>query len=146
MIDKKFVESFLRLNGVPATARVAEIQTLLVKAGWPQEQVKEALLLYTSDATMSEALAEKKQPQAFRPDMDWSSSKISSLLGTDVILDPSSFRASLAKKMQFSDMNKKIFICLCIATIATLIAVGIGIALMYFFEVGPFYKQIGSII
>ena len=146
MIDKRFVESFLRLNNISTTASTAEIRTILTQAHWPPEQIKEALLLYTTDGTIAQALSKRQPSQMFRPDMDWSSSNLSSLLGTDVIVDPQAFHASVVQKVQFADMGKKMLIGLSIALIAVAIAASTGIGLMYFFEVGLFHKDVSSII
>ncbi len=140
MIDKQFVESFLRLNNVAATASTAEIRTVLTEANWPPEQVREALLVYNTDPAISQALAQKPS-QTFRPDMDWSSSRLSSLLGVDVVVDPRSFRASITREVLLEDPRKKILIGLCTTVTAVAIAASICAGLMYFFEVGPFYKQ-----
>lgn len=45
MTDKRFVESFLRLNNVGADAPTAEIKKVLAQAHWPPEEIEEALLV-----------------------------------------------------------------------------------------------------
>ncbi len=144
MLDKLFFESFLRLNNVSAHASAVEIKTLLTQAHWPKEEIEEALLLSNTNGPVSAAPLGAHE-QVFRPDMDWSSSKLSSLLGIDVVIDPKTFRLT-EEKERVANTGKKILIGLAITLVALAIAAGIGLGLLYFFKIGQFHTHTQNII
>ena len=144
MTDKRFVESFLRLNNVGADAPTAEIKKVLAQAHWPPEEIEEALLVRSGGTAAAQALAHRPHEQIFRPDMDWSSSKLSSLLGVDVIIDPKTFRMPASE--QLKNTGKKVLFGFCVAVVAIIIAATLGVGLMYLFEIGPFYAHRVDII
>lgn len=146
MMDKRFLESFLRLNNVAASASTEEIKGVLTQAHWTPREIEEALLVHGGDDTAAIAYAHKRHEQVFRPDMDWSSSKLSSLLGVDVVIDPKSFRMPTLVKERLKYTSKKVFVGFCIVAVSVAVAVGLGIGLMYLFEIGPFYTHTGDII
>lgn len=145
-MEKGFVESFLRLNGIGPHASESEVSAALAEARWPKEQIEEALLVRSGDGAAKKRLAEKRSGPAFRPDLPWSSAKISSLLGIDVILDPKTFRMSVEKEAILAHTGRKVLLGLCTAIVALAIAAGIGVTIMYFLEVGPFHTQAQDII
>ena len=148
MMDKRFLESFLRLNNIGNSASKEEVTRALVQAHWPPEQIEEALLLRTSThtPTASQQLAQKREKQVFRPDMDWSSSKLSLLLGTDVVVDPASLRIGFSDAAQSRMLGKKFAVGFGVTLAAMAIAASLGIGLMYFFGIGPFHTQTAPII
>ena len=146
MVDKQFFESFLRVNKLNTGVSAAQIESMLNAARWTPQDIKEALLIYSGKDPSAGASTEKSENRLlFRPDMEWSSSKLSSLLGMDVVIDPKSFRMPSSTETR-RNIGKKIVIGLCIAIAAVTIAGGIGAGLMYLFEIGPFYTQAESII
>lgn len=146
MADKRFVESFLRLNNVHADAPDEEIRKTLLAARWPGAEIEETLALLKGKETPKNTSATEARDLAFRPDMEWSSTKLSSLLGIDVVIDPKSFRASATGEAQVQDTGKRVLVGLCIVVIAASVAFGISLTLMYFFEMGPFQTQAKDII
>ena len=146
MIDKRFVESFLRLNNVGAHAPPTEIKTVLTQAHWLPEEIEEAILTQSTDKGAQQALAQKRHEPVFRPDMDWSSSQLSSLLGTDVIIDPKAFHTNATKEVRVAHIGKKVFVGLCVTGIALAVAVGISVTLMYFSGMGPFFTPVEGIL
>lgn len=145
MMDKRFLESFLRLNNISANAPAAEVEAVLTRANWPKEEIQEALLTRSgAGATTTRSLF--NHGQTFRPDMQWPSAQISSLLGIDVIVDPHALRLSATTHERFAQMAQRTLSWLATGVTAALIATGIGVALAYFFKIGPFYTHTGSSI
>ena len=147
-MDTHFLESFLRLNNLSANASTVDITAALTQAHWTPEQIEEALLVHANGGTptASQELARKQRTKVFRPDMDWTSSKLSSLLGIDVVVDPASFHPPSSSGARAKETVKKLLVGLGIAGAAVVVAAGIGIGLMYFFEVGPFYTRVADIL
>ena len=146
MIDARFLESFLRLNNLGDTASAKEIETTLAQAHWTPEQIEEAIVVRSGNGTASPLLAQRHPADRFRPDMNWSSSKLSSLLGIDVVIDPKAFHAEAVKKELVANTGTKILVALCTAVVALAIAAGIGLGLMYLSHIGPFYTSVEFIL
>ena len=148
MMDTHFLESFLRLNNLSANASTVDITAALTQAHWTPQQIEEALLVHANGGTptASQELAQKQRTRVFRPDMDWTSSKLSSLLGIDVVVDPASFHPPSSGGARAKETGKKLLVGLGIAVAAVVVAAGIGIGLMYLFEVGPFYTRVADIL
>lgn len=146
MIDKRFVDSFLRLNNVAVGASAEEIRSVLTQAHWAPREIEEALWAHTYDGAGTRASEQAHHELTFRPDMPWSSSALSSLLGIDVVIDPQSFRIPATTKERLAGTGKKIFVGFCIMAVSVAVAIGLGIGLMYLFGIGPFYTHTGDII
>ncbi len=146
MIDKPLVDSFLRLNYVGANASAEEITKVLTQAHWPPLQIREALWLRGITDTAEGALSAPQHSAIFRPDMPWSTSALSALLGTDVVIDPAAFHASIASREKQKELGKKILIGMSAAIIALILTGGIAVALTYWLKVGPFYVNTTTII
>ncbi len=146
MMDKRFLESFLRLNNISVNAPAAEVEAALTRANWPKEEIQEALLTRARDDGAALTLPKLNHGQAFRPDMELPSERLSSLLGIDVIVDPTALRLSATTHEHFAEMRRKVLSWLAAGATAILIAAAIGIAFAYFFEIWPFYTHTESII
>ncbi|MBI4087143.1 hypothetical protein HY416_04165 [Candidatus Kaiserbacteria bacterium] len=146
MMDKRFIDSYLRINNVDERASEATVRKTLGDARWPKEEIEEAILVRNGDEAAKARLIQKEKERTFRPDMDWSSTKLSTLLGTDVVIDPKLFQTYAHRQEQAGGGVRTILFGLSIAAIATIIAAGIGVALLYFLEMGPFYTQAQDII
>lgn len=145
MVDKHFLDSFIRLNHIAPDASPEVLEKALAEARWLPEDITEALAVYRGDGASVKQLNEKRQEKMlFRPDMDWSSSKLSSLLGTDVVIDPKSFPVPAAA--QAAHLGKKIMLGISMAAIAFIIAGTIGVSIMYALQIGPFSAEVESII
>lgn len=148
MMDTHFLESFLRLNNIGTHAPKEEVTRVLVQAHWPPEQIEEALRMHASreTPTASQQLARRQQKQMFRPDMDWSSSTLSSLLGIDVIIDPASLHVGSSGGTRADTAGRKLLVGFGVTCAALVVAASIGLGLMYFFEIGPFSTHATPII
>ena len=138
MIDKRSIEAFLRVNGIPPTAQDEEIRSVLLSAKWNENEVDTALVVLKENVTNQETHVDTMH-KVFNSDDRLSSSEISSLLGIDValsnddILDINDKRTAVAKWQTISAFT--------LAVIIALLSVGY---LMYQEKAGVFYD--GSIL
>lgn len=146
MFDKRFIERFLRLNNVDLTASEEEIRAVMHEARWADNDVAAAIALIKGDTKSEQALSERIKEKTFRPDMDWSSNKLSSLLGIDVIVDPQAIQTHPPTRAQVVDFGKKLLLGICAIATAAIIAATVGIIVMYLLEVGPFTRPVDAII
>ena len=54
MIDKRSIEAFLRVNGIPPTAQDEEIRSVLLSAKWNENEVDTALVVLKENLTNQE--------------------------------------------------------------------------------------------
>ena len=142
MLDKGFVERFLRLNNVSASSSDEEIKTALGQAKWSEAEINTALTLLRDQSLGSSVVAVSKgQSSIFRPDFDWSSEELSALLGVDVVVDPNALRKSSAKlvrKRHMANVVAGVFVVL----LAFVLALSIGAFVAYSLGAGPFHESI----
>lgn len=146
MFDKRFIERFLRLNNVDLTASEEEIRAVMHEARWAEDDVAAAIALVKGDTKSEQAFIERIKEKTFRPDMDWSSHKLSSLLGIDVVVDPHAIQTQSPTHTQVVDVGKKLLLGICTIGTAVIIAATVGIIVMYILEVGPFTQPVDAII
>ncbi len=87
MIEKRNIEAFLRINGIPATANDEEIRSVLISARWNQNEVDTALMVLKENTNTKETHVDTLH-KVFNSDDRLSASEISTLLGIDVQLAP----------------------------------------------------------
>ena len=85
MIEKRNIEAFLKVNGIPPTAKDEEIRSVLISARWNQNEVDTALMVLREN-TKSQKSHVDTLHKVFNSDDRLSSAEISSLLGIDVHL------------------------------------------------------------
>ncbi len=147
MLEKGFVERFLKLNHVAPNASADEIRAVLTEARWAPEEVEAAVILVQgADEVARAALLERHKEKTFRPDMDWSSQKLSSLLGIDVVVDPKAFKTNTTLHIQAADMGRRLLVGLGATLAALVVALCLGVLLMYVLEVGPFREPVDAIL
>lgn len=133
MIDKRSIEVFLRVNGIPPTAPDEEIRSVLLSAKWNANEVDTALVVLKENIKSQETHVDTLH-KVFNSDDRLSSSEISSLLGIDValssddILDINDKRAAVTKWQTLSAF-----------TLAVVIALASVTYLMYSEKAGFFY-------
>ncbi len=146
MLDKRFVERFLKLNHVAVDAPAAEIKSVLTKARWNTEEIETALMLVQgTDPNAQEKLRQRESERAFRPDIDWSSSKLSSLLGIDVVVDPRHIRMP-ALQEKVAHLSRKMLLGCSAIVFALVTAALLGVLLMYLLGLGPWQAPVDDII
>jgi len=145
MLDKHFLESFLKINNASAQMPDAEVKDVLSKGGWTASEVEAALALLRSDAGNAQALFMPQTASlgvSFRPETDVSSDQISSLLGVDVEIDPRRVRGHHAAFAGGPAAYRETFIRTATASAIVLLSLGIAasVAMGFFFllEIGPF--------
>ena len=85
MIEKQNLEAFLKVNGIPPTAKDEEIRSVLLSARWNNNEVDTALMVLKENIKNSETHVDTLH-KVFNSDDRLSSQEISKLLGIDVRL------------------------------------------------------------
>lgn len=85
MIEKRNIEAFLKVNGIPPTAKDEEIRSVLLSARWNNNEVDTALMVLKENTKNNETHVDTLH-KVFNSDDRLSSSEISKLLGIDVTL------------------------------------------------------------
>lgn len=139
MLDKHFLQSFLKVNNASAQMSDAEVHGILGKAGWSQSEVEAAIALLRSQAGSLGT-----PPVNLNAGMEFSSSQLSNLLGVDVEIDPASLRRHSYHAASGVGATHDMFVHFfmgCVIVILSLVAASaLGILFLYFFEIGPFHR------
>jgi len=85
MIEKRNIEAFLKVNGIPATAKDEEIRSVLLSARWNNNEVDTALMVLKENTKSNETHVDTLH-KVFNSDDRLSSAEITKLLGIDVNL------------------------------------------------------------
>ncbi len=89
MLDRHFLEAFLKLNNTSEQMTEGEVRSVLTAAGWSEGEVAAALnILQQKGDQPTPEETQELSPHHFRPDFEFSSNQLSHLLGVDVQLDP----------------------------------------------------------
>jgi hypothetical protein len=83
MIEKRNIEAFLRINGIPPTAKDEEIRSVLISARWNKNEVDTALMVLKENIKNQTTHVDTLH-KVFNSDNRLTSAEISSLLGIDV--------------------------------------------------------------
>lgn len=133
MIEKRNIEAFLRVNGIPATAKDEEIRSVLISARWNNNEVDTALMVLKENTKNQETHVDTLH-KVFNTDNRLSSAEISALLGIDVQLSNDDVN-DVNKKFRNSETSHRIMAF----TLAVVIAVSSVGYLMYKEKAGVFY-------
>ena len=90
MIEKRNVEAFLRVNGIPPTAKDEEIRSVLLSARWNNNEVDTALMVLKENIVNNKTHVDTLH-KVFNSDDRLSSAEITKLLGIDVNLSDHNF-------------------------------------------------------
>ncbi len=138
MLDRNFLQSFLRVNNASEAMSNEDIAKILLRAGWLQTETDAAIALLRSNTNES-MYSDKRKATGFRPDMDFSSAQISTLLGIDVVIDPNKLSTHPRAPGQTARVALLHFAFVAsVIVLAVGIALGTGIGSAYYFEIGPF--------
>lgn len=85
MIEKRNIEAFLKVNGLPPTAKDEEIREVLLSARWDNNEVDTALMVLKANVDSNKTHIDTLH-KVFNSDDRLSPAEISSLLGIDVAL------------------------------------------------------------
>lgn len=146
MLDKAFVESFLRVNNTSTDVSDDEIKSVLYNAKWSSGEIESALALLRGKVGENNVIAVSKgEGSLFRPDFDYSSDKLSVLLGVDVVIEPEAlYHPSAPLNVKIWLHIRRFFSGLLIVVLSIAIAVTVGFLIAYVMQAGPFYSPIES--
>jgi hypothetical protein len=134
MIEKRNVEAFLKVNGIPPTAKDEEIRSVLLSARWNNNEVDTALMVLKENTKNNETHVDTLH-KVFNSDDRLSSSEISKLLGIDVNLSDNEV-TDINKRHQLSQ-NSTALITFVLSIIIAASSIGY---LMYKEKAGVFHE------
>jgi len=140
MQDQVFLKRFLKLNEVSSESSDEEITKVLQEAKWTEDEIRTAILLIRGKPyDMGVVAVTKKNTTLFRPDMNLSSERLSTLLGVDVVIDPTKIRNSSTNELMMKPKDSPNFILWCVIMfLSVLLAVFVMWVLMFTMEFGPY--------
>lgn len=136
MIDRKYIERILKLNGLTPTAQDEEIRSVLISARWTEEDVRTAITVLRENTTTHKSRVDTLH-DVFLTDTRLSPEAIHSLLGIDVEVNSSEL-----EELRSSRRNLYYWQILSIFIIAALIATTAILAMMYAEGFGVFHSKI----
>ncbi len=132
MIEKRNIESFLRINGIPPTAKDEEIRSVLISARWNKNEVDTALMVLKENIKNQTTHVDTLH-KVFNSDNRLTSAEISSLLGIDVDISSSDVGDLAAQRAKVQRIQS-----LLVFVLSILIAIGSLGYLMYKEKAGYF--------
>ena len=139
MIEKRNVEAFLRVNGIPPTAKDEEIRSVLLSARWNNNEVDTALMVLKENVVNNETHVDTLH-KVFNSDDRLSSAEITKLLGIDVNLSEHNFADINSKYKQ--TLNHSALITLILSIVIAVSSIGY---LMYEEQAGIFHDTSKSV-
>lgn len=133
MIEKRNVEAFLKVNGIPPTAKDEEIRSVLLSARWNNNEVDTALMVLKENIVSNETHVDTLH-KVFNSDDRLSSAEITKLLGIDVNLSDHNFDDNYKYKQK---LNHSALITLILSVIIAVSSIGY---LMYQEQAGVFHN------
>lgn len=134
MIEKRNVEAFLKVNGIPPTARDEEIRSILLSARWNNNEVDTALMVLKENVVNNETHVDTLH-KVFNSDDRLSSAEITKLLGIDVNLSDHNL-ADINNKYN-QTLNHSALITLVLSIVIAVSSIGY---LMYQEKAGVFHN------
>jgi hypothetical protein len=137
MIDKRNIEAFLKVNGIPPTAKDEEIRSVLLSARWNNNEVDTALMVLKENTVSNETHVDTLH-KVFNSDDRLSSAEITKLLGIDVHLTELE-DVSISRKHQIIE-NSSALIVFILSLLIAFSSIGY---LMYKEKAGVFHEVEG---
>ena len=137
MIDKKHVESLLKINGIEKTAPDEEIRSVLLSARFKDDEVETALMVLRENVDTKQTKVDGLH-KVFRTDQALKPSEISQLLGIDVNLSEKVVVNSTTKEYSLFQ-----FVLLWLTSI--ILAVTCILFYMYSHKIGVFHPQMNLV-
>lgn len=134
MIEKRNIEAFLKVNGIPPTAKDEEIRSVLLSARWNNNEVDTALMVLKENTKNNETHVDTLH-KVFNSDDRLSGAEISKLLGIDVNLSDNEL--DLNAKHQLSQ-NTTVIITFALSIVIAVSSIGY---LMYKEQAGVFHPS-----
>jgi hypothetical protein len=136
MLEKRNIEAFLKVNGIPPTAKDEEIRSVLLSARWNNNEVDTALMVLKENTKSNETHVDTLH-KVFNSDDRLSGAEISKLLGIDVNLSDNEL--DLNAKHQLSQ-NTTVIITFALSIVIAVSSIGY---LMYKEQAGVFHPTDG---
>lgn len=139
MQDQQFLKRFLKLNEVSSDSTDNEITRLLTEAKWTEGEIQTALLLIRGKPyDMGVVAVTKRNTTLFRPDMNLSSDRLSSLLGVDVVIDPTKIRNTFTNEIVDKPKESVLMLWCIIIFLSVSLAIFMMWVLMFTMKFGPY--------
>jgi hypothetical protein len=144
MHDPQFIKRFLKLNEISADATDEQIVAVLKRAKWTDDEISTALTLVRGNPVDVGVVAvSKKNMTLFRPDMNFSSERLSSLLGVDVVIDPTKVRDAHSRALiDKRRAHRELLLWALVITLSTILATVVLWTMFYFMELGPYHTAV----
>jgi len=133
MVDRKHIESVLKVNGVPPSAPDEVIRSVLLSARYDKDEVDAAIMILRQNTKTNETRVDGLH-KVFRSNDALSAAEISVLLGVDVNLDTIT---NLRQKQKSHAKVQNIVIII----LSILLGVAGLLFYMYVYQVGIFYPD-----
>lgn len=134
MLQKKDIETILKINGVLPTSPEEEIRSVLVSARYNNEDIDTALMVLRENTITHQTRVDGLH-KIFRSDSTLKPSEISALLGIEVDIDHIALRKSASRDMS-------LFQNIVVALVAIALAVFGATLAMYYYEIGVFHPTV----
>lgn len=131
MLQKKDIETILKINGVSVVAPDEEIRSVLLSARYNNEEVDTAIMVLRENIKTHQTRVDGLH-KIFRSDEALKPAEISALLGIDVQIDEINIRKERERETSFLQSS-------IVAVVATFFALMGVIIAMYVYEVGIFH-------
>lgn len=138
MIDKKHIESLLKINGIEKTAPDEVIRSVLLSARFKDDEVETALMVLRENVDTKQTKVDGLH-KVFRTDQNLKPSEISELLGIDVNLTEQVIVGATPK--EYSVLQ---FILLW--TTSLILAVTCILFYMYSHKIGVFHPEVNLVL
>lgn len=136
MINRKHIESILRINGASPSSPDETIRSVLFSARYNKDEVDTAIMVLREDVKTKKTRVEGLH-KIFRTDEALKPKEISQLLGIDI--DISDVMQPKVKQRRMS-ASQMIFV-----PVFSLLFAFIGVVLlMYFYSIGPFHDGVST--
>ncbi len=125
--------NFLRINQIKETDSDEEIRRALTAGHWHERDVETAILILRGKAKESSGISVANA--VVHSDIRPSSETVASLLGLDVSLK----NIQISNRVEAPTFFSRALHSVVILFVSALLAVGAGMMLMYFFDIGPYH-------
>jgi len=133
MIDRRHLETVLRINGVEVTSPDEQIRSVLLSARFNEDEVETALTILRENVDTKELRVDGLH-KVFRTDESLKSSEVNYLLGIDVSFDQKISVPEATKKAHVAE-----FVVLCLVSLV--IAAAAIVFYMYSHQMGLFHAS-----
>lgn len=132
MLQKKDIETILKINGVLPTSPEEEIRSVLVSARYNNDDIDTALMVLRENTSTHQTRVDGLH-KIFRSDSSLKPSEISALLGIEVNVDHIALRKNATRDMTIFQNIFVVFVAIILAVLGATFA-------MYYYQVGVFHQ------